>query len=42
MRNKCLNWIKENGHVKMTPLTTEQQREYDDAKTCWICRKGII
>lgn len=24
----------------MIPLTDEQQKEYDNAKTCWICQKG--
>ena len=42
VRNSALKWLDENGRVEMKPLTATQQEEYDNAKTCWICGKGIV
>ena len=40
IRDFSLSWIEENGRVEMKPLSPKQEKEYQEAKTCWFCGKG--
>ena len=40
VRNSALDWLESNGRVEMKTLSTEQEQEYQNAKTCWLCGEG--
>ena len=41
IRNSTLKWLENHGRVKMKTLTQEQEKEFQNATTCWFCGKGI-
>ena len=42
IKNSTLNWLEKNGRVEMKNLTPKQEEEYQNAKTCWLCGKGLF